>query len=83
MLREEWKELLFELKEGVYSNRIALPIIIVKYMMEAIDNQYNFKEILGSFKKLVDKSNKQANYYGLKSKDVLNIIQNNSLYSKI
>ena len=83
MLREEWKGLLFELKEGVYSNRIALPIIIVKYMMEAIDNQYNFKEILGSFKKLVDKSNKQANYYGLKSKDVLNIIQNNSLYSKI
>ncbi|HGA1412934.1 TPA: hypothetical protein ACIRJZ_002042, partial [Streptococcus suis] len=56
ILREEWKELLYELKEGVYSNRIALPIIIVKYMMDAIDNQYNFREIFGSFRKLIDKS---------------------------
>ncbi|HHT7641814.1 TPA: Abi family protein [Streptococcus suis] len=83
ILREEWKELLYELKEGVYSNRIALPIIIVKYMMDAIDNQYNFREIFGSFRKLIDKSQRQANYYGLKNKEVLNCLQHNSLYTRI
>src|SRR5699024_10971889 len=83
MLLEEGMELLYELKEGAYSKRIALPIIIVKYMIEAIDKQYNFREIFGSFRKLIDKSQKQANYYGLKSKEVLNSLQNNSLYTRI
>lgn len=83
MLREEWKSLLFQMKEGVYSNRIALSIIIVKYMMESIDPKYNLKEILNSFQTLIEQSDKQANYYGLRNKKVLKMLKKNFLFAKI
>ena len=83
MIREEWKELLFEMKEGVYSNRVALPIIVIKYMMDALDPNYKFGTIFTAFEKLIKNNDRQAKYYGLKNVEVINILRRESLYTKL
>ena len=83
IIREEWKELLFELKEGVYSNRVALPIIVIKYMIDAVDPKYRFGTIFNAFEKLIRNNDMQAKYYGLKNVEVINILRKESLYTKI
>ena len=83
IIREEWKELLFELKEGVYSNRVALPIIVIKYMIDAVDPKYSFGTIFNAFEKLIRNNDMQAKYYGLKKVEVINILRKESLYTKI
>ena len=65
-LKDEWKNDLYELKPGVYSNRIALPFLIISYMMNKINPKYHFSDIVNSLDKLI-KDDDTAKYYGFKS----------------
>lgn len=65
-LKDEWKDYLYELKPGVYSNRIALPFLIISYMMDKINPKYHFQDIVNSLDKLIRDDN-NAKYYGFKS----------------
>ncbi|WP_247948573.1 Abi family protein [Streptococcus gordonii] len=65
-LTDEWKNDLYELKPGVYSNRIALPFLIISYMMNKINPKYHFSDIVNSLDKLI-KDDDTAKYYGFKS----------------
>ncbi|GAA5349211.1 hypothetical protein SuUB36_13830 [Streptococcus uberis] len=65
-LKDNWKKILFEYKNGVYSNRIALPLLIILEMMNSINPKYNFTNIMTSFEKLI-KDDNTAKYYGFSS----------------
>ena len=65
-LKENWKDILYEYKEGVYSNRIALPLLILLEMMNSINPRYDFTNIMTSFEKLI-KDDSTAKYYGFSS----------------
>ena len=62
-IKDEWKDYLYELKPGVYSNRIALPFLIISYMMDKINPKYHFQDIVNSLDKLIRDDN-NAKYYG-------------------
>lgn len=73
-IKEEWKKLLYEYKPGVYSNRIALPFLIILEMMDQINPKYQFKEIIGSLDKLI-RDEATANYYGFKTLNTIKQIK--------
>lgn len=73
VIRESWKQHLFEYKKDVFSNRIALPILIVLHFMNSINPKHKkIYEMTSSIYKLA-KDEKLLNYYGLSSTDVLKI----------
>ena len=73
-LKDEWKGILYEYKPGVYSNRIALPFLIILEMMDKINPKYHFNEIIDSFMKLI-KDDNTAHYYGFDSLQTLKAIK--------
>lgn len=73
-LKEEWKDFLFEYKEGVFSNRIALPFLIVLEMMGKINPKYHFRDIIDSLHKLI-KDEDTAKYYGFASMNTIKEIK--------
>ena len=69
-IKEEWKEALLEYKSGVYSNRIALPILIIFEMMHQINPKYYFEDVVLSLDKL-SRDEQTAKYYGFASLEVV------------
>lgn len=80
-IKKEWKNFLFEYKSGVYSNRIALPFLIILEMMDQINPKYQFKEIIGSLDKLI-RDEATANYYGFKALNTLEKIKQDKKIKK-
>ena len=72
-IKDEWKTWLYEMKPGVYSNRVAVAVIVIKHMTLSINPRYKFGDIMGAFGKLIN-DDYSAKQYGFKSKDVLTLI---------
>ncbi|WP_419154082.1 Abi family protein [Weissella viridescens] len=74
-IREEWKPLLFETKnvagETIYSNHLSIAIVVIKYLVDQINPQYQWSEIGKDLVKLgkpVRNDNKTTyEYLGFKS----------------
>lgn len=45
-LRNEWKTLLYEYKEGTHTNRIATPLFVILDMVGHINSKYKFEDII-------------------------------------
>lgn len=66
IIRHEWKEYLFELKENTITNRVAIPILITHYLIHKINAKYHFNDIATAVVKLIQKDDGTANYFGFK-----------------
>ncbi|KAA9240389.1 MULTISPECIES: Abi family protein [Aerococcus] len=68
-IKEEWKKYLYIYGDdnNIVTDRIALPIIIIKYLMDQINPNYRFNSIRNILNKLIENDHK-ANYYGFKNK---------------
>ncbi len=68
-LRPEWKQFLYEMNpnNNVYSNKIALALVIMKHLMDQINPKHKFKPILNIFTKLCP-DDSSAIFYGFKDK---------------
>lgn len=71
LVKDEWKELLFQFKDGRYSNRIAIVICIIKHFLLSIDPHYNYDRIYSSFNAIINGSNDMANSVGFKTTQVI------------
>lgn len=67
LVKEEWKDFLFQFNDGRYSNRIAIVICIIKHFLLSIDPNYNYDRIFASFNAIIDGSNDLANSVGFKT----------------
>lgn len=74
IVKQEWKEILFQFNDGRYSNRIAIVICIIKHFMTSIDSHYNFDRINSSFNAIINSDDETANTMGFKSGNSVNEI---------
>lgn len=68
-IKKKWKEYLYihGKEQNIITDRIAVPIIIIKYLMDQINPSYRFNSIRNILNKLIE-NDQEANYYGFKSK---------------
>ncbi len=66
-IKSDWKEFLFLYKDGQASNRIALVLCIVMYLVHQINPNYNFNYIWKPLDNLINKNDKIAMRYGFKN----------------
>lgn len=64
IIKDEWKDMLFKHQSNVYSNRIALPILIILYMNRQLNPKYRLRDISVSLNNLIKNSDLTAKYYG-------------------
>lgn len=66
LINEEWNEILFSINKKnsiMYTNRIALPMCVIRKMIFSVNPLYRFKDIDSSLKKLINDDN-TAQFYG-------------------
>lgn len=68
-IKKKWKEYLYihGKEQNIITDRIEVPIIIIKYLMDQINPSYRFNSIRNILNKLIE-NDQEANYYGFKSK---------------
>lgn len=62
-----------------YSNRIALPLIILKRLMLSVNPLYNFKFIYNSINDLIKSSDNNANLFGFSDSKALRCLKNRKI----
>ena len=67
VLRDEWKGWLYEYQRNVFSNRVAIPVVLTHYFIKRINPNYKFDDIAISIKRLIKNDNHTANYFGFAS----------------
>lgn len=67
LARPEWELYLYEYKPNVTTNRMALPILILRYLMQQINPRYQFDNINNAIQNLVGRDLETANYFGFKT----------------
>lgn len=71
IIRNNWKQNLYQYKLNVYTNRIAIVILILEHFMSQINpGHWKLKDVFKSFKKIV-KDNTSAHYYGFIDKNYI------------
>lgn len=65
LISDKWKENLYQKDAFSFSNRIALPLMIIVHMQSCINSKYIFNQINDSMRKLI-KDEQTANYFGFK-----------------
>ncbi|KAA9300638.1 MULTISPECIES: Abi family protein [Aerococcus] len=66
-IRDEWRQFLFMKDDHLFTDRISIPIIIIKHFMNQINYNYRFDSIKRVLFNLI-KTDKEAQYYGFASK---------------
>lgn len=74
IIRNEWYGYLYRYDKNVYTNRISVPIVILKYLMDQINPKYKFGNISSAMQNLIQNEIKTANYFGFKSVDTIKTI---------
>lgn len=69
---EEWQTVLYKNSKGVYSNRIANVVLIIKHFISKINPKYSWHSIHNSFDKMIDGSNIKSNLLGFHSYSTFN-----------
>lgn len=69
IIRNEWKKYLYEHKENVVTNRVAVPILITYHLINKINSKYYFFDIANAVVKLIQKDEVAAHYFGFKDID--------------
>lgn len=67
LARPEWENYLYEYKANVTTDRMALPILILRYLMLQINPRYQFENINNALQNLIGDDLATANYFGFKS----------------
>ena len=65
--RPEWEEYLYNYKPNVTTNRMALLVLILRYLMLQINPRYHFENISNALQNLIGNDLATANYFGFKS----------------
>jgi abortive infection bacteriophage resistance protein len=77
MIRPEWNKFLFVFQTKnnkiVTTDRIAITIVIIKYLISKINENYGFGNFFTSFSKLI-KENSEAHRYGFKDKHHIKLL---------
>ena len=81
IIKEEWKNILYQHQSNVYSNRIALPLLIILHMIRKINNKYKSDSINLSLYKLIN-NDVTAQYYGFVNKEIFQNIFKLKKYNK-
>lgn len=68
IIKDEWKQYLYQNHQGKYSNRIALPILIIKHLVVQSQKNYKLNDINDSLRKLI-KDDSSAKYFGFKDSE--------------
>ena len=71
ILKDEWKLFVLKTGDNMYSNRVSVPIVLIKYLLDKINPKYNYSEISSAMIKLIDGNEKNAKYYGFSSEKVI------------
>lgn len=66
MIPDEFKEYIYN-SDGIYSDRIALPIFIIKKLMNSVNPRYKFNNIRKSLYKIANSKESLAHDLGFKS----------------
>lgn len=72
--RREWDIYLYKYDEKVYKNRVSVPIVILKYLMDQINPKYKFGNISSAIQNLIQEEKATANYFGLESIETVKLI---------
>lgn len=74
VLRKEWHQFLYTFKNEknqlIISNRIAVTVVILKYLISKINSDYGFGNCYNSLSKLIRGSDEAAQKYGFSSKSI-------------
>lgn len=66
----ELKTVLLKIKPEVYTNRLAFQLCIIVKLMSKINNNYTYRDLRNSVKKLLDEST-PATYYGFQNQEAI------------
>ena len=62
--------MLLKIKPEVYTNRLAFQLCIIVKLMSKINNNYTYRDLRNSVKKLLDEST-PATYYGFQNQEAI------------
>lgn len=86
LIADSWKSTLYKNNNSSYTNRIALPLMIILHMQKCVNKKYKFEQMNESIRNLVKDDEETAKYFGfrdLKSVNYLFPTKNNGRKSGV
>ncbi|OFP25040.1 CAAX protease [Staphylococcus sp. HMSC057C08] len=76
MIHNDWKNDVFQFKDGNYSNRLSVIIFIIHHFVKQINDKYQIRKITNSIKKIVGSEESKINQLGFVNNKSIVRLQN-------